>query len=185
MKIEAKFLRLLKDESDNDFEVTFSTKDTFLKAFLNEVKNDVLDVEIKKHKNQRSLDANAYFHLLVTEIAKKRYEGKGTAVSIDEVKRDLVTQYGSLAVDENGKKVGIKIPASVNVYDFLKYPKKFDERVENGVTFNCYLVFKETHTLDSAEMARLIDGTVQEAQALGIETRTPAELEILKNTWEG
>ena len=50
------------------------------------------------------------------------------------------------------------------------------------MTFNCYLVFKETHTLDSAEMARLIDGTVQEAQSLGIETLTPAELEILKNT---
>ena len=113
MKIEAKFLRLLKDEAGNDFEVTFSTKDGFLKAFLNELKNDVLDVEIKKHKKQRSLNANAYFHLLVTEIAKKRYEGKGTAVSIDEVKRDLVIEYGSLAVDENGKKVGIKIPASV------------------------------------------------------------------------
>ena len=43
-----------------------------------------------------------------------------------------------------------------------------------------YLIYKETHTLDSAEMATLIDGTIEEAKQLGIETLTPIELENLK-----
>jgi hypothetical protein len=38
--------------------------------------------------------------------------------------------------------------------------------------------------MDTAEMARLIDGAVQEAKALGIETDTPAELERLRKEWE-
>lgn len=32
-------------------------------------------------------------------------------------------------------------------------------------------------------MSQLIDGTVEEAKALGIETLTPAELERMKNAW--
>ena len=31
-----------------------------------------LDVEIKKHRNRRSLSANAYFHVLVNKIAADR-----------------------------------------------------------------------------------------------------------------
>ena len=42
-----------------------------------------------------------------------------------------------------------------------------------------------SHTYNTAEMARLIDGTVDEAKALGIETLTPAELERMKSTWTG
>jgi hypothetical protein len=46
------------------------------------------------------------------------------------------------------------------------------------------MVYKETHTLDTKEMARLIDGVVSEAQALGIETRTPDEIAQMKSLWE-
>lgn len=46
------------------------------------------------------------------------------------------------------------------------------------------MVYKETHTLDTKEMARLIDGVVAEAQELGIETRTPDEIAQLKSLWE-
>ena len=46
-----------------------------------------------------------------------------------------------------------------------------------------YMVYKQTHTLDTAEMARLIDGAVSEAQQLGIETKTPEELDKIKALW--
>lgn len=44
--------------------------------------------------------------------------------------------------------------------------------------------WKPTHTLDKAEMARLIDGVVEEAKQLGIETRTPNEIADMLNLWE-
>jgi hypothetical protein len=40
-----------------------------------------------------------------------------------------------------------------------------------------------SHTYDSREMSRLIDGTVSEAKELGIETLSPAELERMKQQW--
>ncbi len=47
------------------------------------------------------------------------------------------------------------------------------------------MIYKETHTLNSAEMATLIDGTIEEAKQLGIETLTSIELENLKGYEKG
>ena len=40
-------------------------------------------------------------------------------------------------------------------------------------------------SLDKAEMARLIDGTVEEAKQLGIETKTPQEIAEMMSLTEG
>ena len=37
--------------------------------------------------------------------------------------------------------------------------------------------------MDSKQMSELIDGTVSEADELGIETRTPDEIERMKALW--
>jgi hypothetical protein len=38
--------------------------------------------------------------------------------------------------------------------------------------------------MNSKEMSELIDGTVSEAKELGIDTRTPDEIERMKALWE-
>jgi len=153
-------------EVDADFRNNFD----MLKEF------DV-SVEIKKYRERRSKDANAYFHVLVNKIAE--YQGLGN----DEVKKSLVIEYGALAKDDDGFTVGFKLPESVNIDSIYPYAKVFDVREENGRMFNCYLVYKHTHELDSKEMARLIDGTIYVAQDLGIETDTPEQLAKYKEGW--
>lgn len=133
--------------------------------------------EIKEFRKKRSLDANAYFHLLVGKIADAMHMG------FEEVKTNLVTEYGTVERDDDGMKVGFKLPVSVDVSRIYRYVKCFDTRTEGGVTFNCYIVFKQTHLMDSKEMSRLIEGTVQEAQSLGIETLTPDELARMNLEW--
>lgn len=61
--------------------------------------------------------------------------------------------------------------------------KLFDQREEGGILFNCYLVYKDTHKMDTKEMSRLIDGAISEAKELGIETETPEQLEAMKKKW--
>ena len=141
------------------------------------LKDHDVSVEIKQYRKKRSKDANAYFHVLVNKIAEA--QGLGN----DEVKRSLVIEYGALAKDNDGYTVGFKLPASVNIDSIYPYAKIFDVREENGRTFNCYLVYKHTHNLDSKEMARLIDGTIYVAQDLGIETDTPEQLARYKDEW--
>lgn len=130
--------------------------------------------EIKPYRKRRSTDANAYFHVLVNKIAKvvKR--------SDEDVKKQLVFDYGAIAKDDKCLKAGFKALKEIPITKYFKYAKPIGECVENNKTFVKYLIYKETHTLDSAEMARLIDGTIEEAKQLGIETLTPIEIENLK-----
>lgn len=157
--------------------VTVELDGDFREAFDRLQPADV-EVEIRKFRLKRSKNANAYFHLLVGKIAEVR------GLGIEEVKKLMVTEYGTIARDDDGLKVGFKLPASVDVESIYPYVKCFDTRVENGKSFNCYLVFKATHEMNTAEMARLIDGTIQEAKDLGIETDTPEQLEKYKSYWQ-
>lgn len=137
-----------------------------------------LRVELSQDRNKRSLSANAYFHVLVNKIAGE------TGAGNDEVKRDVVLSYGAVMTDDEGAKVGVKLPKSVDVNKIYPYAKWFDIRTENGKEFNCYIIYKQTHTLDSAEMARLIDGAIYEAKALDIQTETPEQIARMLGAWD-
>ena len=138
----------------------------------------ILDVELKKHRKKRSKDANSYLHLLLGKIAERQ------GLGIEEVKRKMVSEYGTYTRDEDGSLVGLKLPASVKPETVYPYTKFIEDRTENGKPFKCYLIFKQTHMMDTAEMARLIAGVVFEARALGIETDTPEQIERMKSLWE-
>ena len=186
MKAQVNGIRLITDEQGNA-ELVLS----LLKPNLPQIKQDLaklklrlekgktLSVEIKEYREQRSLDANAYFHVLVNKIAEALRIGE------DECKRQLVLDYGTIATDERGVVVGFKAMEGVPVEKICKYAKEYEECEENGKPFIKYIVYKETHTLDKAEMARLIDGTVEEAKHLGIETKTPTELAEMMSLMEG
>ena len=137
-----------------------------------------LSIEIKKYRQKRSLNANAYIHVLVNKIARALGDGD------DNVKKNLVLNYGVVAKDKDGKTIGFKLPEHVDVEKIYPYAKLFDVRTDNGVKFNCYIVYKSTHEMDSAEMAKLIDGAVETAKELGIETDTPEQLARYKESWK-
>lgn len=151
--------------------------DTDFREDFDRLKDADVRIEIKKYREKRSKDANAYFHVLVNKIAEAQSLGN------DEVKKSLVIEYGALAKDDDGYSVGFKLPVSVNIDSIYPYAKVFDVREEDGRTFNCYLVYKHTHELDSKEMSRLIDGTIYVAKDLGIETDTPEQLAKYKEEW--
>lgn len=144
------------------------------KMAYDKLKDSVIDLTIDKWSDKRSLQANAYFHVLCNKIAAS------TKSSMDDVKKMLVQQYGTLARGSDGKLAGAILPPNTNVDDFYPYYKWY-ETDERG--FNKYLFFKQTHTLTKDEMNRLIQGTVDEAKALKIETLTPQEISQMMNRW--
>ena len=150
-----------------------------VQQLINDIGTNVQEwfLSIAKPKKTRSLNANSYFHVLVNKIARVLNIGE------EEAKVNLVLDYGSIMVDDNGEKVGFKLPVSVDANKIYKYTKWFDKRLENGKEFNCYIIYENTHNLNASQMAKLIDGAVYEAQQLGIETKTPGQIEQLKNLW--
>lgn len=137
-----------------------------------------LKIDVCRYREQRSVNANAYFHLLVNKIAKK------LKISDDECKVKMNLEYGTVATSKNGSQVVIKLPSDVDITEFYDYAKWIGEKKEKGLKLSYYVLYKQTHTLDTKEMSRLIDGVVSEAKELGIQTLTPNEIAEMKSLWE-
>lgn len=131
--------------------------------------------EVKEHKENRSNDANAYFHVLINKLA--RYYN----ISDEDMKIKMNLDYGTIARFEDGRIKGCKVPKGTNIKEFYKYSKWY-KTDENGD--DCYIFYKETHTLDTKEMSQLINGVVQECQDVDIETRPQNEINSLLESWK-
>lgn len=89
-KFKALFERSVKDHNGSII-VSFITADSNAVQELHNLKADCfVDVQVTKHRNKRSLDANAYFHVLVSRIAE--VQGLG----LDEVKKRLLRNTARL-----------------------------------------------------------------------------------------
>ena len=126
------------------------------------------ELTAKIFRKARTIQANAYFHKLCNSLAAV------LGVDDDEMKVHLVLKYGTVA-EKDGVPVTITIPKTVNVQDYYRYARW----IEGDAYTDTYLLYKQTHTLDGSEFSRLISGTVEDCQELGIETLPPAELEAM------
>lgn len=144
-----------------------------LDAEITYKENDIVDVDIKLHKDKRSLSANAYFHKLIDMYRQ------ALKVGFSECKNDLITQYGQIAY-MGGQQIVIKtnIPADKMRTSEVLHCLCVKADTEEGTDVYFYRVYRGTHTYNSQEMAQLIDGTIREikANAPEIQTMTPAEL---------
>ena len=130
--------------------------------------NTIVDLDIKKHREKRSLNANAYFHVLVDKLRQALH------ISFAECKNNLITSYGQLEyIDDAPVTIKTNIPADVMRENETLHCKPL--HVEDTDAY-WYRVYRGTHTYNSQEMAMLIDGTIEECKAQGIETLTPNEL---------
>ena len=170
MDIKATFTRALQGDM-GQYEITFTTRDKIgVLKLKTQSPEKVLDLQVKEHREKRSLDANAYFHVLLSKIAEK------TNVGLEEVKKRIVEDYGTVAFVA-------RIPADADLETIYKYSKLIGESKGTKTPCNDWYIFKPTHELNSKEMARLIDGVIQEAKQLDIETKTPKELAEMMSLW--
>lgn len=141
---------------------------------IEELKEDKLSIEIKKYKNKRSLDANAYMWVLISKLEEK------ISISKDIIYKDAIRNIG--------------------VYEVIPVKNEAVERfieawTKNGLGWVCettksklegytnILAYYGSSTYNTGEMSRLIDFVVQECKQLNIETMTPEQLNILKEEW--
>ena len=121
--------------------------------------------EVSEYHEKRSLNANAYAWALIGKIADTLRKSK------EEVYLQMLKDYGQSEF--------VSVLADIDVKGYFKYYEEYGTGHVQGREFKHYKVFKGSSEYDSKEMAILIDGIVQEAKALDIETRTPAEIEQL------
>lgn len=153
---------------------------SIVKLFSGIKPGEEYDISIKK-RGKRSLNANNYHWQLCEQIAK------ALKVSKYEAHNQLMIDYGTDWLDEDGKQVYVLMK------DNDRYLRKETEHyrptdaVEDrkGTLYRWFVLLLPSHLMDSKQMSELIDGTVSEAQELGIETRTPDEIARMKSLWNG
>ena len=132
-------------------------------------KDTIYDVKINKHREKRSLNANAYLWKLVTEIGNILNKSK------EEVYLQMLIDYGQSEM--------VSILSEIDVKGYFKYYKLAGTSILNGKEFNHYKIYKGSSEYDTKEMSILLNGVVQEAKNLGIKTKDDIELERLIKEW--
>lgn len=141
---------------------------------FDELNGKPLEVEIKRYRQKRSKNANDYLWTLCTKIAENQ------GISPKEVYRKQI------------REVGVFEPLPVKEEALERFSRAWGERGIGWFTvvvddsfpgFKKVFAYYGSSTYNTEEMSRLINNTIEDAKALGIETATPAELSLLLDTW--
>lgn len=141
-------------------------------AVVRKHKDRLYDLEVKEHRQKRSLDANAYCWVLINKIAD------AIRITPKEIYRQAIQNIGG-----NYEIIPIKEEAA----------ERFRQIWENqGLGWPCVDIGKSkipgyrnlrayygSSTYDTRQMAQLIDNLVQDCKALDIETLPPDKLALL------
>lgn len=128
-----------------------------------------LSIKIDKHRERRSLNANNYAWKLLTEI------GNINRMSKEEAYFLMLKRYGQSEM--------ISVLAHIPITEYFKYCEEAGESTLNGKLFKHYRVYKGSSEFDTREMSIFLDGVVDEAKGLGIQTETPDQIANLKSMW--
>lgn len=152
-------------------------------ALCGEIKDGLYDVDIKKHRNRRSLDANAYFWVLAQKLAEK-VSKPNSPICKRDIYRGLIKDVG-----DNFEIVPIKNEA------VERWTTNWEA---NGIGWVCetmpsklpgytnVVTYYGSSTYDTAQMSRLIDLLQDECRQQGMEQEllSPSELSLLMEGWE-
>ena len=134
---------------------------------------------VLRKKNKRSLNANAYHWTLCEQIAK------ALRISKYEAHNHLMIHYGTDWRDSKGDRIFVLMKDDDRYLRSTTVHYRPTDTVEyrKNKPYRWYVLLMPSHLMNTKEMSELIDGTVSEAKELGIETRTPDEIERMKQLW--
>lgn len=145
-------------------------------AIVRKHKARLYDLEVKEHREKRSLDANAYCWVLIGKLSK------AMGIPPVEVYRGAIRGIG-----------GTYTPMCVRERDVERVKESwgrnglgwFIEDLGQSQVPGCrnLAAYHGSSVYDTRQMAALIDNIIQDCKALDIETLPPDKLALLKEEW--
>lgn len=176
MEYTGRFLTIGKDLPTNKFVASMLVNEDISAAYEKMKGCDTLDIVIKKHRNRRSLDANAYLWVLLQKLADV-VSTSGSRVDKWDMYLMELAKYGVFT------HIVVKPEAVDRVKQEWRAVTELGEITVGsmtGIQLQCYY---GSSTYNTAEMARLIDGVVTDCREMGIETLPPDEIDRIKREW--
>lgn len=151
--------------------LSLTLEDDFRDGY-DELNDKDLVIDIKPYRKKRSGEANRYMWVLCGEIASVAH------ITKDEVYRRNVREVGVFTALSVSKDAYERFSAVWREKGVGWFCEVVDERDDGYLEIFAY---SGSSTYDTAQMTRLIDAVIADAKALGIETATLSELELLRN----
>lgn len=146
---------------------------------LEQVKNDgKLNICLKKYRKGRSLNANSYFWQLLQELC-----GLVELDTVKEYKRRVkeLGIFRQFKIETENIKTFEKMWTSQGIAWFCEIA---DTTYIGNTEFKIINAYYGSSSFNSKQMARLIDGVVQDCQPYGIETKPQKEINSLLKEWD-
>jgi hypothetical protein len=146
---------------------------------LLDLKGSQVSLKVAQKREHRSLDSNAYFHVLCDKLRQ------ALGISATACKNHLIASYGQMEyIGDEPIVYKTNAPEEYMIEREEVHTKLVRIGEENDKPIYFYRIYRGSHTYNSAEMAKLIEGTIAECKQQGIETATPDELAHMANLWE-
>lgn len=146
---------------------------------VEQLKNEnKLNVELKKYREKRSLNANNYFWKMLQELCEL-----AEIDPIEEYKR-RVKQLGifrRFKIEKDNIKTFEKMWTAQGVAWFCEIA---DTEYIGEIEFKIINAYYGSSSFNTKQMSRLINDLVQDCKAYEIETKTPEEVDSLLRSWE-
>ena len=171
MECTGKLKSVSKNWISRKWEVTFEINED-ITASIDKIRDKMLNLTAKIHREKRSLDANAYAWVLMQKIAEAIHTDKW-AVYLMMLERYSPVFTHIIVRPEAVERV-------MGEWRTVKVLGPIQVNGSSGIQLQCYF---GSSTFDSKEMASFIDGIVSECKEMGIETLPPDEIERMRREW--
>lgn len=155
--------------------VSFTTRDDPGQMF-DDLKDVAVKVEVKKASKHRSLSANNYAWVLIDKIAEV------TGKTVTEVYQNAIREIGGVSEYYGMKEAAYESFCEIWTKDHLGRQVEIIPGSAKPGWINVR-AWKGSSDFDSAQMARLIDSLIQDAEAQGIPTVPDEEVERMVSRW--
>lgn len=147
---------------------------------VEQLKNEnKLNIEMKKYRKRRSLDANAYCWVLCDKIAKELSKD-GTILTKEKIYQDSILQIGTfepMIIEEKAFDSFRRVWSKQGLGFLIQEVSRKDRCVK----VHCYY---GSSTYNSKEMSLIINLLVELAKSLNIETKPQKEIDSLLKEWD-
>lgn len=139
-------------------------------------KRMLYDLEVKEHRQKRSLDANAYAWVLINKLADAM-----------RLPPTIVYKQAIQNVGGNYEIIPVREEAAGHFKQIWEAKGLGWPCVDMGKSkiagYRNLRAYYGSSTYDTRQMSQLIDNLVQDCKALDIETMTPEKLALLMEEW--
>lgn len=173
-----KILQLSQDFSTKKFSLTLEINEKEFGESYDKLKAcELLDIDLKKHREKRSLDSNNYAWLLMSKLAQHHRTTKEEIYHL-MLERYSAPQFLPIPLEQ--------VSTIENVFRIVRKRGKSKPTTQSGKeveieTCECYI---GSSLFDTLQMSVFIEGIASECKEVKIDTMTPEEIKKMNESWE-